>query len=277
MQCPNCRKELRDNLKFCTGCGCKLPEISECRKCGAEIDASLNFCPKCGNKLKITSPGLEHSNQEAFDQPTHPLYHKGLQKPYLETTHGPYGERNRHFADSYAAPQKKNNTLIYILLTVIIVGVGLFVYFFFTTKSTDSNNVIKIAVENPTKDKSNKTEEKEIRNKNWNQSQTEENNKVSQNNYVGYDKLKSLPSGGSMDQFSYLSNVKLTREDIKNYTPSELRILRNAIFARHGYIFQSTDLKEYFGRFYDYNPSTTTSPQLNSIENANIALIKSYE
>lgn len=87
----------------------------------------------------------------------------------------------------------------------------------------------------------------------------------------------TLPMGGSLDQFSYLSTHALTPEDIQHFSKPELRILRNAIFARHGYMFQSEDLKAYFGNFYDYTPTTRTVTDFNPVENANVALIKMYE
>lgn len=86
-----------------------------------------------------------------------------------------------------------------------------------------------------------------------------------------------LPSSGSLEQFSFLSTQLLQEEDILNYNLPELRILRNAIYASHGYIFQSEDLRNYFSNFYDYSPSTRNIPNLNSIEIANIDFIKRYE
>ena len=86
-----------------------------------------------------------------------------------------------------------------------------------------------------------------------------------------------LPNSGSLDQFSSLSYQMLLPEDLRTYSLPELRILRNAIFARHGYIFKSEDLKYYFSNFYDYNPYTRNVSDFNSIELANIDLIKRYE
>lgn len=46
--------------------------------------------------------------------------------------------------------------------------------------------------------------------------------------------------------FENLSKHRLSGSDLSSYTKSELRILRNSIFAKHGYIFKSEDLKMYF-------------------------------
>jgi len=43
-------------------------------------------------------------------------------------------------------------------------------------------------------------------------------------------------------------------EELLEKQSSELRIIRNEIFARHGYIFKSEDLAEYFGKQKWYKP-----------------------
>ena len=88
--------------------------------------------------------------------------------------------------------------------------------------------------------------------------------------------MEVLPVSGSLSQFSYLSEDTLDVENFHNYTPSELRILRNAIFAMHGYRFDSADLSDYFSNFYDYTPRTK-NVDLSATEQYNVNLIKSYE
>lgn len=87
----------------------------------------------------------------------------------------------------------------------------------------------------------------------------------------------SLPSGGSLSQFSYLWTSRLTPGQISGYSKAQLRILRNAIFAHHGYIFSSDDLKSYFSKFSDYRPTTKNVTNFSAIESDNIALLKKYE
>lgn len=61
----------------------------------------------------------------------------------------------------------------------------------------------------------------------------------------------------------------------------KLRLARNEIFARHGYIFDSADLNKYFNDKNWYIPSIKPSEWsdslLNKYEKKNIALIKKYE
>lgn len=93
---------------------------------------------------------------------------------------------------------------------------------------------------------------------------------------VGDEPSSTLPVSGSIDQFAYLSTQRLDYEDLARYASDELRILRNAIYAMHGYTFNSSDLAEYFGNFYDYTP-TTKNVSLSDIEQYNVNLIKSLE
>ena len=46
MQCPRCRAENRDGLKFCEDCGARLG--GTCSRCGAELTSGKRFCGSCG-------------------------------------------------------------------------------------------------------------------------------------------------------------------------------------------------------------------------------------
>lgn len=86
----------------------------------------------------------------------------------------------------------------------------------------------------------------------------------------------SIPTGGSIMQFEYLSTSRLTDRDLAEYNDEELRILRNAIYAMHNYRFDSQDLRDYFRGFYDYEPRTKNI-SLSDIEMYNVNIIKSHE
>ncbi len=80
---------------------------------------------------------------------------------------------------------------------------------------------------------------------------------------------------------SLLSDMRsrnLTENDIKGYDSKTLRILRNAIFAIHGYKFKSSDLTTFYNQFNWYSArSNDVSAELNSHENYNVNFIKSHE
>lgn len=71
----------------------------------------------------------------------------------------------------------------------------------------------------------------------------------------------------------------LSENDVIGLSKNELRIMRNWIYARHGYSFRSQDLQNYFSKFEWYHPKYTEVPYnlLSDIEQRNIELIKRYE
>ena len=86
-----------------------------------------------------------------------------------------------------------------------------------------------------------------------------------------------FPIGGDLNQFAWLSDYKLKSSEIEGFSKEQYRKLRNAIFALHGYIFKSDDLRDYFGNFSGYVPETSNVTDFNKTEQANISLIKTFE
>ncbi len=72
---------------------------------------------------------------------------------------------------------------------------------------------------------------------------------------------------------------RLTDADVAGLSKSEIRILRNTIYARHGRSFKSSDLNNYFRGFSWYNPYRSEVPpsELSAIEKHNINLLSKYE
>lgn len=89
---------------------------------------------------------------------------------------------------------------------------------------------------------------------------------------------------GEMDDdsmYDMLCNRELTINDVYDKSADELRIMRNYIYARHGYIFESPDLQEYFSQFDWYTPY---EPDMNAVyssmtetERHNVDFIKQHE
>ena len=75
-----------------------------------------------------------------------------------------------------------------------------------------------------------------------------------------------------------VSSRRLTDADVADMSNYDLCLLRNLIYANHGYIFKRTQFKEFFGAYSWYTPtSSNVSHSLNSIENYNINFIKARE
>lgn len=142
------------------------------------------------------------------------------------------------------SPAKKSNAWIFIVLAVVLVaGLGVGGYFIY-------QNFIK------------KTETINYDTLQNNENSYYDNNAIDESEY----------------EYEYLRERKMTYDDVKDKSAEELRLMRNYIFARRGYIFESDDLKEYFERFSWYVPLYyDVTPRLSDIEKYNVNFIKKYE
>ena len=74
------------------------------------------------------------------------------------------------------------------------------------------------------------------------------------------------------------STKKLTENDLKNLKKLELEILRNTIYARHGYTFKKKSYRQFFDSVEWYIPvSENVDAQLTALEKANIKLLERFE
>lgn len=142
------------------------------------------------------------------------------------------------------APAKKSNAWIFIVLAVVLVaglGVGgYFIYQNFTKKTETINYDTSVN----------------------NESSYYDNNAIDESEY----------------KYEYLREREMTYDDVEGKSAEELRLMRNYIFARRGYIFESEDLKEYFEQFSWYVPLYyDVTPRLSDIEKYNVNFIKEWE
>lgn len=142
------------------------------------------------------------------------------------------------------APAKKSNAWIFIVLAVVLVaGLGVGGYFIY-------QNFIK------------KTETINYDTLQNNENSYYDNNAIDESEY----------------KYEYLREREMTYDDVEGKSAEELRLMRNYIFARRGYIFESEDLKEYFEQFSWYVPLYyDVTPRLSDIEKYNVSFIKEFE
>ena len=92
-------------------------------------------------------------------------------------------------------------------------------------------------------------------------------NAIIPDDYFAYDGL----------DFSKL-NFRLIDDDLKNFDKAQLRLMRNAVYARHGRTFRSEDLQSLFNVYAWYKPDNEyTDDKLTDIDRANIKLIQEFE
>jgi uncharacterized membrane protein YvbJ len=69
----------------------------------------------------------------------------------------------------------------------------------------------------------------------------------------------------------------ISEEDMANLSKGQLRLARNEIYARHGYVFKSEDLQKYFSSKSWYNADPSYGDSLNEVEKENVELLKARE
>ena len=79
-------------------------------------------------------------------------------------------------------------------------------------------------------------------------------------------------------RFEFASKILLDNACLKSYKKSTLRLMRSEILARHGYVFEDEDLKEYFRKQPWYKPAQSNDGiELSFIEKLNVKLIENAE
>ncbi len=88
-------------------------------------------------------------------------------------------------------------------------------------------------------------------------------------------KFSYNPKAGTYPQSSTRA---LTAKDVENLTNDELRLMRNEIYARHGYSFKLADMRDHFDKLDWYMPTAVdVTDSLTKVEKNNAELIKRYE
>lgn len=83
------------------------------------------------------------------------------------------------------------------------------------------------------------------------------------------------------EKIEIASIKKLTKDDLKGLLQIDIILLRNSIYAKHGYIFKDKDIRDYFMGKPWYKEKTNdmnkVSVEFNEIEKYNVDFIKEYE
>jgi len=185
-------------------------------------------------------------------------------------------------------PQKniKSNDVTKILLLggAILCGILILVYFlFFNNKDksaiNESNKDTSEANSDKFKSKELELKEKELELKERELQQQKEISDKLLNEKSGSQSNSNYNSSGNYPGiFPQASEKYLSNSDLYDLSQWDLKIMRNEIFARHGFIFQTDEMRNYFSNMNWYNPRFyDVNNMLSKIEKENISLIKKYE
>ena len=90
--------------------------------------------------------------------------------------------------------------------------------------------------------------------------------------------VNNSAGGNTNSLYPEASERLLTSDDVSNMAGWDLKIMRNEIYARHGYIFKTEEMRSYFSYEKWYVPKyEKVDDKLTDVEKKNIELIKRYE
>jgi hypothetical protein len=104
----------------------------------------------------------------------------------------------------------------------------------------------------------------------------QEQNKSVTTNGLAVTDVSAMPQPILKGHWPFTSSRYISESDLYGMSLADLRIMRNEIYARHGYIFQNLELREHFMQRPWYKP-TTINVTFNDIEEYNIRFIKLHE
>lgn len=257
MNCSKCGNQVNEGTTFCNRCGNKIETVVKkkfCANCGAEKLPGARFCAKCGY-----APNVQPN--PAQDIPT-----------------------------TYAHAKKKSTfpVVIVVLLSVILLAGGVLVGKLIIDNQNDSeNDESETIVQKDLKKEDEDEEEKEVE-----KPKKKTKKKDRKDDYEG----KMMDESEVVEEIIDEEQVKVTEQpqkssylfpsdkryiteyDLSHFTQDEVAMIRNEIYARHGYIFRTEPYKSYFEAKDWYIPNDGFNEgMLSELEKANKDTIVAYE
>ncbi|HHW49543.1 MAG TPA: YARHG domain-containing protein [Clostridiaceae bacterium] len=312
MFCNNCGEKLADGSRFCGECGAPViqQEIAEatealessksiCRNCGTELEDDALFCSECGTPVNKPDHKSEISATQTMKiPPTQPVHimqpvhtTQPLHKGYLQHAGQETGKKKQR------EKREKENLapLIITLIVVIIVCAGVIWYTLnralepvdieIPDISTIEQDAEEETAEEGTDSEGN--EESESESEEAENTDTtapasvtvEERVEEQVEEHVEEEVTVTMETQPEESDFLFPSDREyITEEFLDTLSKEEIALIRNEIYARHGYIFQTEPYKSYFSGKSWYVPNENfDESMLSEIERENVNTILEYE
>lgn len=261
-----------------------MSDINFCGNCGNKLVQGDLYCQNCGEKVTTVK------NAEEIQEP--PLANTFSPPPPPFNQQQTPTQYKQQYIPNQQLP-KKSRSILPIILVILFVFLiitaagGIIAYMYINNKTSETQNEVSTKVEKEEKkvppvnneQTTPKTEtSKETEQENATEKVETENNDVSD---VTGDSERNTVHDSKYFPGKYPEGSKIYLDEsdlVVYYGKDELKIMRNEIFARHGYIFQTDDMRTYFSKQSWYKPERTNVDNLLSkIEKKNVLTIKSAE
>ena len=218
----------------------------KCSNCGNEIKSGIKFCNFCGAKINNQGQITDRIESET------------------ETS---CESRETYSREVVKKKSSKGSVFLITFLVIAILGcVVALCYVFYNygaTNGYDADTDISADYDDEEDEENEKEEEKKNKEKEEEREEPEE------------DVDKKIQDD---DYFFPSERVLITESDLRGKTKSEVAFIRNEIYARHGYIFNTEEYSEYFGSKDWYYPNPYFSESVfNETEKANKEFLVAYE
>lgn len=290
LTCVQCGAPIPSGNLFCTACGAKAPAQQApkqqaaasvprpgaggktCPVCGRVIAPGYAFCTGCGTPV--------HAARTAAPEPPRPTPMTVCRSCGASVPAGvPYctacGADMRF--GGYEKPKKSRAGLVIGILCALLAAIGIFAALFFTGALDGLLGVNK----EPTEQAAAPTEDAAAAAENDSETDSKSEAETETPSPSPSESPEPSPSPSPEAEASdYLlpdsASRALTEADLEDLSWRELCLARNEIFARHGRIFKTPEIAQYFESkdWYDGRYSEVT---LSELETNNVNFILSYE
>lgn len=209
-----------------------------CKKCGARLEEDALFCGICGNKAE---PDYENNAAENSDYE--------------------FVRRETPLSSKKTSLIMQRNLLLPIVIAIAVIMTVTASFLAFKLLRDNDNSETPSDIGNEQKIKTDTAADDE----------TVHNSPSLPEEYeIDFDESKD---------YIYPSDREyLDKSQLENLTKEEVALLRNEIYARRGYVFNSEEYKKYFSSKPWYVPNENFDESMfNPIEKANKDLIVEYE
>lgn len=257
MFCPQCGKEIKDSMNFCTNCGAPIAKI----QIDKDDEETVPIMRTDGDSKK-----MEQVSQPKFMDGNATPQFTGMQvEPSMK-------------------PKNGGMIAVIILLVIIILGTGFASFWFLVGKGMFSKPTIASKDEKEWESDENLWDDEDT--EEWDNEEAEDSESWDDDtDSFAEEEAEETYWEDEEDDSEYIlfnsDSAYLTKKDLKGLSAEQCRLARNEIYARHGRMFDDEELQAYFNRQSWYTP--TIAPEdfnesmLNDYEVANRNLIVEYE
>ncbi len=306
MKCTNCNNEIAENTKFCKFCGTPVKKEEKplvCPFCNAQVKIGASFCTSCGKKLEAQNAVSTPKAQAAAPQPVYTP-----QPTYVSP-------QKKKSAGLYVALGVLTALLIGVIIFIVIImqkdnkntdipkaekpvaaeenGIMLDVDDV-DSEVTEATYTLSGTAAVSGKEAVLSIDGEEIRTIYPDDGKVHWSEEVSLEEGLNSFDIRLRDDGANYkivtvrisytapeegEEYLFPSDSEyITDSDLEGKTKEEVALIRNEIYARHGYVFNTEAYQEYFAQKEWYQPDPGFSEaQLNEIELANKDFLVEYE